>query len=198
MTPAPTSSPPRTICAIPAQSIRKCSFARLAIAILALHAASMHAFPFHIHAGSVVSLERRNAPVNFTRLDNALLADDRKAPDSFAGFQKRQVAPDFGKVYVVIEISLKKGRSISLADYLLYADGSVNKCLGISVGEAEVYDRRRFMATGPGKAKLLFMCPADAELADLVPAEGFPLAPVRGLAIIPGASRAGRTDGTAL
>ncbi len=151
--------------------------------LAALLALTAGAFPFNIHAGKLTSLLRTTDAQDFVDTTEALKKNDIKPAEMVPDYMRKNVPPEEGTVYVILIISVEAGRSISIADYVLSADGTECECRGLASEKTDFFDPRCFKLDGPTTARLLFQCPENAENGDLLPAPGFPLAPVKNLVL---------------
>ncbi|MBR4675257.1 MAG: hypothetical protein IKP00_12395 [Victivallales bacterium] len=158
-------------------NITKC----LCLAVLL--ALTAGAFPYNLHAGKLTSLLRTTDAQDFVDITEALKTNDLTPAETVPDYMRKSVPPEEGNVYVILTFSVEAGRSISIADYVLSADGSEYECCGLASQKADFFDPRCFKLNGPTTAKLLFKCPENAENCDVLPAPGFPLAPVKNLVL---------------
>lgn len=156
-------------------------FAVFFAAVVTVYSAA--AFPVSIHAGRIEGLERVESPQIFVDITEAMGKDDRKPIDDAPDYLQKEIPPDAGNVYVILSVSVMDKRSISIADYKLYADGAECECRGLKLASSSVFDPRRILVTGPAVVKMLFSCSADAETADLIPSPGFLLSEIKGLVL---------------
>ena len=155
------------------------------LCLIALVALTAGAFPYNVHAGKLTSLLRTSDAQDFVDITEALKANDPKPATTIPDYMRKSMPLEEGKVYVILTFSIEDGRSISIADYILSADGTDCECIGLTPQKLDFFDPRRFKITGPQEVKLLFSCPDTAENCDLQPSAGFPLAPVKNLVLIP-------------
>ncbi len=153
------------------------------LCLAALLALTAGAFPFNIHAGKLTSLQRTTDAQDFVDIMEALKTNDLTPAETIPDYMRKNVPPEGGTVYVILTVSVEDGRSISIADYILSADGTECPCRGLAPQKADFFDPRCFKLNGPVTAKLLFQCPENAENCDLLPAPGFPLASVKNLVL---------------
>ncbi len=153
------------------------------LCLAVLLALTAGAFPYNLHAGKLMSLLRTTDAQDFVDITEALKTNDLKPVETVPDYMRKSVPPEEGNVYVILTFSVEAGRSISIADYLLSADGSEYECCGLASQKADFFDPRCFKLNGPITAKLLFKCPENAENCDVLPAPGFPLAPVKNLVL---------------
>ena len=153
------------------------------ICLAALLALTAGAFPYNIHAGKLTSLLRTTDAQDFVDFTEALKTNDLKPAETIPDYMRKNVPPEMGNVYVILTVSVEEGRSISIADYILSADGTECPCRGLASQKTDFFDPRCFKLDGPTTAKLLFQCPENAENCDLLPAPGFPLAAVKDLVL---------------
>ena len=151
--------------------------------LAALLALTAGAFPYNIHAGKLTALLRTTDAQDFVDITEALKTNDLTPAETLPDYMRKSVPPEGGTVYVILTVSVEEGRSISIADYILSADGIECPCRGLASQKVDFFDPRCFKLNGPTTAKLLFQCPENAENADLLPAPGFPLAPVKNLVL---------------
>ena len=153
------------------------------LCLAALMALTAGAFPYHLHAGKLTSLLRTTDAQDFVDITEALKTNDLTPAETVPDYMRKSVPPEEGNVYVILTFSVEAGRSLSIADYVLSADGSEYECCGLATQKADFFDPRCFKLNGPTTAKLLFKCSESAENCDLLPAPGFPLAPVKNLVL---------------
>ena len=153
------------------------------ICLAVLLALTAGAFPYNIHAGKLTSLQRTTDAQDFVDITEALKKEELTPAETVPDYMRKSVPPEEGSVYVILTVSVEAGRSISIADYILSADGTECPCRGLTPQKADFFDPRCFKLNGPATAKLLFLCPENAENADLLPAPGFPLATVKNLVL---------------
>ena len=153
------------------------------LCLAALMALTAGAFPYHLHAGKLTSLLRTTDAQDFVDITEALKTKDLTPAETVPDYMRKSVPPEEGNVYVILTFSVEAGRSLSIADYVLSADGSEYECCGLATQKADFFDPRCFKLNGPTTAKLLFKCSESAENCDLLPAPGFPLASVKNLVL---------------
>ena len=153
------------------------------LGLAALMTLTAGAFPYHLHAGKLTSLLRTTDAQDFVDITEALKTKELTPAETVPDYMRKSMPPEEGNVYVILTFSIEAGRSLSIADYVLSADGSEYECCGLATQKADFFDPRCFKLNGPTTAKLLFKCPESAENCDLLPAPGFPLVPVKNLVL---------------
>ncbi|MBQ6471580.1 MAG: hypothetical protein IJJ33_06330 [Victivallales bacterium] len=137
-------------------------------------------FPVYVHAGRITGMQRTSDPQEFVDLSKALAEDDSVPVQSPTDNPVSRTAPE-GMVFVVIDVEVQKGRTLSRVDYVLAPDkGGTSACLGLALGTVRQFDERQHVVKGPAKVEMLFQCPEGAYTADLLPAPGFLLARISG------------------
>jgi len=138
-------------------------------------------FPLYVHAGRITGMQRTSEPQEFVDLSKALAEDDSTPVQSTTDNPESRTAPE-GMVFVVFDVDVQKGRSLSRVDYVLAPDkGSTSPCLGLALGTVKQFDERQHIVKGPAKVEMLFQCPEGAYTADLLPAPGFLLTKISGI-----------------
>ncbi|NOY80701.1 MAG: hypothetical protein GXP31_06815 [Kiritimatiellaeota bacterium] len=125
-----------------------------------------------VRCGRIVGVRTTDKPVLWRDLDKVLAAGRFRPSETDDESTLTRRPPADGRVYVVVDIKLAKGRSIGKYDWKLAVGNEVVPCLALARDRLP-FDARNWeyrYDTGLAVFHLLFEAPADLNEASLVPA----------------------------